>query len=31
MFRNFRGHEPNIKPMLENRGLMADTRVEGKK
>jgi peptidyl-dipeptidase Dcp len=31
MFRNFRGHEPNIRPMLENRGLTADTRVEGKK
>lgn len=28
MFRNFRGSEPNIKPMLENRGLLeADSRA----
>ena len=24
MFRNFRGHDPNIQPMLENRGLVGE-------
>jgi peptidyl-dipeptidase Dcp len=24
MFLDFRGHEPNIQPMLENRGLLAE-------
>ncbi|MFI5196394.1 MAG: peptidyl-dipeptidase Dcp [Chitinophagales bacterium] len=26
MFKNFRGHEPDIQPMLENRGLVTDAR-----
>jgi len=31
MYRNFRGHEPNIEPMLENRGLVAEKETKGKK
>ena len=26
MFKNFRGHEPDIQPMLENRGLVTDAK-----